>query len=332
MTKIAVLALAATLASTLHSGRALAQLTSKVWVSNAGADTFQCGAVTSPCATFGIASAFVAAGGEIGVLTPGDYGVVVLDKSIKITNDGTGEASIQVPGALPSGIGISAGVGDVISLRGLVIDGRGGLGVAGLIFNSGSALHIQNCVIRDMEGLAAPGFAAGWGILFTPGGNSQLFVSDTIIFNNGSTAGTGGIVIQPPGTGSAAVVLDRTHLENNVVGLLVDGSASTGNGVHLVLRDSVVSGNASDGVRALTASGHAPAFLVVEHSSTVNNAGAGILANGPHATIILNDDTITRNATGMSAVNGGQIISFGNNKNFNNLGPEGAPTGLFSQM
>src|SRR5262249_56453439 len=115
------------------------------------------------------------------------------------------------------------------------------------------------------------------------------------------------------------------HLENNVVGLLVDGSASTGNGVHLVMRDSVASGNAGDGIRALTASGHAPAFIVVEHSSTVNNGGAGILANGPRATIVLNDDTITRNGTGLSAGNSGQILSVGNNKNFNKVVPEGAP-------
>ena len=127
-------------------------------------------------------------------------------------------------------------------------------------------------------------------------------------------------------------MLDRVHLENNVVGILIDGTQTTGNGTHLVVRDSVVSGNASHGIQAFTTPGQSAAFAVIEHSSVLNNAGTGILANGPGATIILNDDTISRNGTGISAVNSGQIISFGNNKNFNNIGPEGTPTGFFSQM
>ena len=41
---------------------------------------------------------------------------------------------------------------------------------------------------------------------------------------------------------------------------------------------------------------------------------------------------VTRIAIGISAVNGGQLISYGNNKNNNNIGAEGAPTGFYSQM
>ena len=71
---------------------------------------------------------------------------------------------------------------------------------------------------------------------------------------------------------------------------------------------------------------------MIDHTSSVGNAGNGILADGPRATILLNDNTITRNGTGISAINSGQLISYGNNKNNNNVGPEGAPTGFFSQM
>ena len=56
------------------------------------------------------------------------------------------------------------------------------------------------------------------------------------------------------------------------------------------------------------------------------------LANGPRATILLNDNSIKRNGTGISAVNSGQLISYGNNSNNNNLGAEGAPTGFFNPM
>ena len=70
------------------------QAASKVWVSNSGVDSGTCGAVTSPCATFQQAVSNVASGGEIGVLTPGDYAPVTINNAVNITNDGTGEASV----------------------------------------------------------------------------------------------------------------------------------------------------------------------------------------------------------------------------------------------
>ena len=39
-----------------------------------------------------------------------------------------------------------------------------------------------------------------------------------------------------------------------------------------------------------------------------------------------------RNGTGISAVNGGQLISYGNNKVNNSLGPDGTPTGNYSPL
>ena len=70
----------------------------KVWVSNAGADSVICGAIASPCATFQQAHDNVDAGGEIGVLNPGEYQSVMVTKSVFITNDGVGEAFVLTPG------------------------------------------------------------------------------------------------------------------------------------------------------------------------------------------------------------------------------------------
>ena len=303
----------------------------KVWVSNAGVDSGTCGAVTAPCRSFFQASQNVAAGGDVGVLTPGDYGQPNIIKSMNITNDGVGEATIFASNgpndSFFPGMIIVAGRGDVVSLRGLIVDGQGGGGF-GVGINQVSAVHIQNCVIRNFEG---PG-NTGYGIAADPPTSTQLFVSDTLIYNNGTGPGTGGVVIAPQSSGSANVVLDRVHVENNVVGISLDGSNSTGDGIHLVIRGSVVAGNASNGIVAFSQPGKPPAFILVEHSSSVNNAGTGILADGPRAVILLKDNTITRNGTGIGAVNGGQLISYGNNTNNNNIGPEGAPTSLFSPM
>src|SRR5262249_1882757 len=94
-----------------------------------------------------------------------------------------------------------------------------------------------------------------------------------------------------------------------------------------IIRDSVVSGNAGDGIHAFTAPGRAPALILVERTTSVNNAGTGISANGAGVTMLLDDDSVTRNAVGISAVNGGQLISYGNTRVNTNLGPDGAPTG-----
>src|SRR5262249_47226034 len=149
------------------------------------------------------------------------------------TNDGAGEASIKEP-ANSAGMIVDAGTGDIIAVRGLVIDGRG-VSDFGIDIGVASAVHVQNCVIRDHEG---PG---GFGIFLSTqltGASVQLFVSDTIIYNNGSDAASGGILVRPGMSGTLKVVLDRVHLENNVVGIFVDGGVSTGSGSRVTVRDS----------------------------------------------------------------------------------------------
>ena len=317
----------------LHAAPVMAVPFIKTYVSNTGDDNNDCSTIATPCAHFQIALDRLIGGGEITVLNTGDYGpnILNIDKSVHITNDGAGEASIRPNGTAP-GVSINAGAGDVVSLRGLVIDGSGivqGFGNArvGIEIQGASAVHIQNCVIRNFEDSNA------FGIVLIPNARTRLFISDTIIYNNGTQSLTGGILIEPQNANSNVdVVLDRVHLENNVDGLLIDGLVTSGPGSHVVVRDSVISGNAANGIHALTRPGMSPAFAFVEHSSMVNNGQSGILADGAGATVLLNDNTITRNGAGISAINGGQLISYGNNKNNNNLGPEGAPTGFYSQM
>jgi len=140
-----------------------------------------------------------------------------------------------------------------------------------------------------------------------------------------------------PQPGTLKVFITAPHNGDTVSGtvwvvLWVDGTSGTGNGAHVVIRDSVVSGNVGDGVLATSAPGKAPAFIVVGRTSSVNNAGNGILANGPHGTVLVADSIITRNGTGISAVNSGQLISYGNNRVNNNLGPDGTPTGNYSPI
>ena len=268
--RAATVAFTAMLLPMLQVAPAWAVTFNKTYVSNTGSNANNCSTVVQACASFATALASTAPGGEITVVNTGDYGAVNIVQSVNVTNDGAGEASILA--AASTGIIVSAGVGDVVSIRGLVIDGQDS-GLEGISIGQISAVHIQNCVIRNFQASGS-----GVGIGFFPTGNSQLFMSDAIIFNNGTAGTTGGIRIEPEVTGSATVVLHRVHLENNVVGLFVNGTLSTGNGAHVIIRDSVVSGNAGDGILAMSAPGQATAFLVVERTSSVNNGGTGIHA------------------------------------------------------
>ena len=330
---LSVIALASMLVPLLHNAPVRAQ-SAKTWVANFGSDANDCSRL-QPCATFQRAHEQTAAGGEVGVLTPGDYGAssgvirLSIRKSIAITNDGSGEATIlaggpPVGGLLPIGVLIDAGAGDVVSLRGLVIDGLIG-GGSGIAFLQASALHVQNCVIRNFEG--APN--AAQGIVFAPEGNGQLFVSDTIIYNNGSSdRRTGAIFITNTNGGSTRVVLDRVHLENNVVGLFVDGSGSTGSGNHVTVRDSVVSGNAGDGIWSLRPIDSGSSTIVlVERTAVVGNTGAGVLADGG-GIVQLTSSALEYNGTGASVINGGRLFTYQNNVIDNNVGEDLSPAAI----
>ena len=85
-------------------------------------------------------------------------------------------------------------------------------------------------------------------------------------------------------------------------GLFIDGHFTTGAGTHVIVRDSVISGNVANGIRAFTQPGKAPAFAIVERSSIVDNNQNGILADGPGATLLLSDSTVSRNGTGIATI------------------------------
>src|SRR5262249_45735709 len=181
-----------------------------------------------------------------------------------------------------------------------------------------SALHVQNCVVRNFAGL-------GFGISMNNGGHGRLFVSDTLVANNhtssnGSTAA--GIAIQPFGASSNAdVVLNRIRAENNGTGLEVVGNyAGQGGAARGVLLNSVIGGNAGKGIARPAGPSAGSALLFVSNSSIIENGDAGVQALGQTGTIWLSKTAVTRNATGLGVLGGGQILSYRDNEIDNNLG------------
>jgi len=297
MTKISSsLFLAALFALCVHVASAQAQYVRTCVSMLRGDDANTCHC-SQPCRTFARAHGQTLSDGEITVLDPGDYGGLIITRSLSINNDSGGEASITVTGGT-TGIIVNAPADGYVNLRGLTIQGVG-VGT-GLRFNTGLFLTITNCVIRNHTGN---------GIEFHPTGSSNLAVSSTLVADNGGT----GIFVRPSGSGTVKAAFKRVETSgNSFSGLSVSGLMSTG-AIDATVADSVAANNADRGFIVLSDAGHAPTRLMVVRSVSANN-GIGLSAvNGATATLRLGQSAVTGNTTSWTVSSGGVLRSYGDN-------------------
>jgi hypothetical protein len=308
MTKITPALLPATLlALGLHAAPAQAT-TFRTFVSAHGSDGNPC-TLAAPCRTFAVALAQTSAGGIIDVLDPAGYGAVTITQSVTII--GRDWASVLVTGG--NAITINAGGSDVINLRGLILDGAG-TGAIGILFQAGATLNIQNSVIRRFSGT---------GIGFFPTASSKLFVSSTLVSDNGLA----GILVAPTVSGiTVTASLNRVEVDNNFYGVTADGRNATGF-ITVTVVDSVVVNNAGVGFISVTTAGHAVTDVLLVRCVAVNN-GTGIQADGTNATLRSAQSTVTGNATGWDALNGSTLFTYSDNNVDGNTAGEGAQTPL----
>jgi hypothetical protein len=299
------------------------------WVSSIGSDSNNCSRL-SPCTTFSHALSQTNAGGEINCADQGDFGgtQLLITKSITIDCEGgQGRFGYAVVGSVA--IDVNASSTDVVVLRGLDIDGNG-ISSIGIEFARGADLHVEKCVIHDF---ASNNF--GWGIMADPFANSisQLFVSDTVLENNGTAVSGGGIFVGPNQSGGITrATLSHVEARNNFFGIKADGTFGSGGGViNMTVGDSVSSGNHSNGIVG-TGNANGPSIIMmVEDSTSSQNAtaGFGIIADGPRTTIALTNSTVMGNINGIGASNGGQLVSYQDNKiDLNST--DGSPTSVIS--
>lgn len=278
----------------------------RTWVSGVGDDLNPCSR-TAPCKTFAGAISKTAAGGVIDVLDNGAFGTVTITKAITIENDGN-FAGVLAAGT--TGVIVNAGASDSVVLRGLSIEGFG-TAIDGIRFLNGLSLTVENCQINRVTQK---------GIKFIPSGASQLYVKNTVIRNANFASGAG-IFIQPGAAGSAQVTIDHVQIERNAVGIEADDRSKVS------IRESDISRNSGDGIRALSTVGGANNSVINVVSSLVTfNTGSGVKAEGTGAVLRIADTSILNNGgTGINPTGGGVVNSFGNNNNAGNT-PDGAPT------
>ena len=253
----------------------------RIFVSGLGNDANP-GTREQPKRTFASALTVTDAGGEVVVLDPAGFGssTLTIDKSVSIIVPAGIFGGIRVNSG--NAITVAAGPNDTVVLRGLTLNH--GAGLNGIVFQSGRALHVENCIID--------GFVGGHGILVSPsaGESARLFVKDTICRRNFNG------VTYAAGRGS----LDHVRLEQNSYGLYVSGS-----GTRVSTANSVASGN-SFGLWGSAGE------LNIEDCLVANNPGRGITSDSG-ATVRVSNSTVTNNGFGLYITSGSTLKSRGNN-------------------
>jgi hypothetical protein len=103
--------------------------------------------------------------------------------------------------------------------------------------------------------------------------------------------------------------------------------------INVAVRDSVASGNSGVGILAKSQVGGPNVVMTLDHVAATSN-GVGIEADGSDmgaGGVALSNTQVSGNGTGLLSVNGGVLVSFGNNYVIGN-GTDGAPTTILSPM
>ena len=288
---IKVMAIAIFMFATVSIAQAQA---SRTWVSGVGDDANPCSR-TAPCKTWAGAISKTAACGEIDALDPGGYGAVTITKSI--TLDGTGTFA-SILASLVNGIVINAAATDVITIRGISINGFCN-GINGINILQAKTVNVEDCVIFR--------FSTGNGITSTDNNGLKLNVRNSVIRDNTND----GINVLAAAAGPARVTLSNVSLNGN------------GNGIHarsgatVTAEECSFSGNTAAGVFADNTVGGSFAVIRVNRSQVNGNATgvqAGSGAGVASSVVEISQNLINFNSgNGVSVQAGGSVETFSNN-------------------
>jgi hypothetical protein len=338
MTRSIFIAAALALAVTLPAVPANAQTAIRTYVSISGSDTNPC-SLTAPCRHFSAAVALTSAGGEVDALDPGGYGSFTINQAITI--EGQGWSYVAPPNG-GAGITITASSG-IVSVRGVSLNGVGATGSTnGINYTGGGTLNVQNSVFRNFTNA---------GILFQPNAASEVFVSDTLLADNGYAGLYVFTYSSNPYNVSGA--LDHVRAENNgTFGLGINTSASAST---ISISNSVVANTFGSGSCGIAAEGggataistvnvsdstiednyygvciYVSGALILRSSTIAGSTNAGIYSAGSGVAWVTRS-TINGNNPGIGLFDGGTAYSFGDNNLFGN-GPNGngADNGSFT--
>jgi hypothetical protein len=265
----------------------------RTWVSGVGDDANPCSR-TAPCKTFAGAISKTAPCGEIDALDPGGFGAVTITKSITI--DGTGTLA-GILASLTTGIIINAQATDVITIRGLTINGACN-GIRGMNILQAKEVNVEDCVIFRF---------VNEGILVNETSGMQLNVRNSVIRDNAGD----GVGVSTTGVGPTNQA-KASFINSSFIG--------NGNGVHAKLNSRMVadrcnfSGNTSNGILADGSTG-----VIRVSNSAISNNGTNGVNGGSGGVVSINSCDIHNNlGSGALVTGGGEVSTYGNNRIFAN--------------
>jgi hypothetical protein len=253
---------------------------SRTWVSGVGDDANPCSR-TAPCKTFAGAISKTAACGEIDALDPGGYGAVTITKSITI--DGTGTFA-SILASLVTGITVNAASTDVITIRGISINGFCN-GLRAMNILQAKTVNVEDCVMFRF---------AGPGILVNESSDLALNIRNTVIRDN---TGDGLDLTTSSGTVKFSIsncsfngnangihakqrtqgTVDNSVMVNNTTNGAFSDAATAGTVAIIRIWNSQMSNNGANGVRAGIGGNAGTPVIQIAQSQLNNNTGAGAL-------------------------------------------------------
>jgi hypothetical protein len=310
--------LAAALTCSFASAPAYAR--ARTFVASYGSDSNPC-TFGSPCKTFQHAVDVVDAGGEVTAIDSAGFGPISISKSVTITSPTGVEAGIAAPAPGAAAITINTPSSNVIvTLSGLTLDGANVSNSTGISFGgNGGRLNVRDCVIRNF---------GQDGIDFSGAGGGVLSVSNTVVSDNGNS----GIAYFPSGVISssafASIILNRVEIRNNInYGFFLWGGQSTPANLQVQIIANVLESTVSGGLYgfyALSADGHTQPIMHLFHS-VVTGAAVGLRAES-NGYVEAASSMVTGNGKDWEEVNGGGVLSAGDNRIVDNVTSSGLPT------
>ena len=290
----------ALLAVVLVPSPAPAQAT-RTWVSGVGDDANPCSR-TAPCKTFAGAISKTATNGEINTLDPGGFGGVTITKSITINACTSGFGGVLVSGT--NAIVINALTTSNVTLKCLDINGLG------TSLNAVRVLQAQRVrVIRSQI----------WG-----------FTRHAVDIENSNTTGLRVLVARNDiydNLGSAVLVAPTLNGANAIVSVRNNDIFNNGCGITAAQfgMDPAFGFATNCGTRA-SVGVSAIALVNAFGNHITGQTTVGVFSRGAQAIQRIGTNEIVSNGTGLSSVDSGGILSFGNNMITGNS-TNGAPTG-----
>lgn len=282
------------LATSLVAAPASAAGSQRTFVSASGSDANPCSLV-APCRSFQVAVDAVAPGGEVIALDSGGYGGFGVSKSVAVSAAPGVHAgiSVGVPTSSATGVRITAGLTDIVTLKNLTITRSGFGGSFGVLADRVGELHVENLHISGFIIVATA------GLWFESGGT--LTIADSIMEDNFY-----GVRVSPPDFATATVVVRDTQLTRNTYGYSQDYGFGGGITHSTITRTNASANNSFGFYMNRTATDR----MVLESCVASENGLAGVVQGSGF--LVLSGDSITGNGTGVQ-ITGGTAQTRGNN-------------------